>query len=139
MAGILFLPVFPQGSPYHVGGLQSLMTVTSLFTNMAGNIPFLMYQKEDVRWTDFCQRSVSNYDFSRVHYLCPAQIPTVSEPIPQVLWVSTLWVLLIAHCPSSLQNPQLKTTNTRIQMSVPLPQGGTNSDFVKVLQTCPGD
>ena len=29
----------PLGSGTHVGGLQSLMTVTSLFTDMAGNIP----------------------------------------------------------------------------------------------------
>ena len=29
MAGILFSPEFPQGSPAHVGGLQSLVTVTS--------------------------------------------------------------------------------------------------------------
>ena len=29
MADILFSPEFPQGSPAHVGGLQSLMTVTS--------------------------------------------------------------------------------------------------------------
>ena len=41
MADIL-LPEFPQGSLAHVGGLQSLMTVTSLFTDMAGNIPFLI-------------------------------------------------------------------------------------------------
>ena len=41
MADIL-LPEFPQGSLAQVGGLQSLMTVTSLFTDMAGNIPFLI-------------------------------------------------------------------------------------------------
>ena len=37
----LFLPVFSQGSPAHIGVLQLLMTVTSLFTDMIGNIPFL--------------------------------------------------------------------------------------------------
>ena len=41
MEGILFLPEFPQDSPAHIGGLQSLMTVTSLFTDMIGNTPFL--------------------------------------------------------------------------------------------------
>ena len=30
----------PQDSPVHTEGLQSLMTVTSLFTNMDGSIPF---------------------------------------------------------------------------------------------------
>ena len=34
-------PEFPQGSPAHLGGLQSPMTVTSFFMNMAGNIPFI--------------------------------------------------------------------------------------------------
>ena len=33
--------VFPPGFP---GGLEPLMTVTSLFTDMAGNIPFLSSQ-----------------------------------------------------------------------------------------------
>ena len=41
MADILFLPEFPQGSQARIEGLQSLMAVTCLFTDMAGNIPFL--------------------------------------------------------------------------------------------------
>ena len=41
MAGILFLPESPQNSSAHVGRLQSLMTVASLFTDMIGNTPFL--------------------------------------------------------------------------------------------------
>ena len=44
MTDILFLPEFPQGSPAHIGRLQSVMTVTSMFTDMAGNIPFLTLQ-----------------------------------------------------------------------------------------------
>ena len=32
---------FHQHLPAHSVGMQSLMTVTSLFTDMAGNIPFL--------------------------------------------------------------------------------------------------
>ena len=35
-------PELPWGSPAHTGGLQSL-TVTTLFTDMAGNISFLKY------------------------------------------------------------------------------------------------
>ena len=38
MAGILLLPECPLA---HSGGLESLMTMTSLFTDSAGNIPFL--------------------------------------------------------------------------------------------------
>ena len=38
MAGILLLPECPLA---HIGGLESLMTMTSLFTDSAGNIPFL--------------------------------------------------------------------------------------------------
>ena len=34
-------PEFPQGSQARIEGLQSLMAVTCLFTDMAGNIPFL--------------------------------------------------------------------------------------------------
>ena len=44
MAGILLLPEFLQGSPAHKGqgaGWESLKTMTFLFTDMAGNIPFL--------------------------------------------------------------------------------------------------
>ena len=33
---------FHQDLPAPTGGMQSLMTVTSLFTDMAGNIPFLI-------------------------------------------------------------------------------------------------
>ena len=40
MAGIL-LPECPEGSPTHLGGLWSLMTVTSLFTDITGNFPLL--------------------------------------------------------------------------------------------------
>ena len=50
MAGILFLPEFPQGSPADTG--ESLMTVESLFTEMAGNIPFLrfMHKAKPKEW-----------------------------------------------------------------------------------------
>ena len=41
MAGILFFPEFPQGSPAHTGGLQSLMAVTTMFTVRAENMAFL--------------------------------------------------------------------------------------------------
>ena len=41
MAGILFLVECPQGSLAHTGGLQSLMTMASLFPDVAGDIPFL--------------------------------------------------------------------------------------------------
>ena len=41
--GFFSLPQCPQGSRTHAGGLQSLMTVTSLFTDMPGNIPFLSF------------------------------------------------------------------------------------------------
>ena len=41
ITGILLLPECPLGSPAHIGELQSLMAVTSSFTDMAGNIPFL--------------------------------------------------------------------------------------------------
>lgn len=37
------LPQCPQGSQTHAGGLQSIMTVTPLFTYMPGNIPFLSF------------------------------------------------------------------------------------------------
>ena len=40
MAGILFFPEFPQGSPAQTGGLQSFMAVTSMFTVRAENMPF---------------------------------------------------------------------------------------------------
>ena len=40
ITGIILLPECPQGSPGHTGGLQALMTMTSLLTD-AGNIPFL--------------------------------------------------------------------------------------------------
>ena len=40
ITGIILLPECPQGSPGHTGGLQALITVTSLLTD-AGNIPFL--------------------------------------------------------------------------------------------------
>ena len=42
MASILLLPEFPQGSA-HIGGLQLVMTMVSMFTDMAGNIPFLRW------------------------------------------------------------------------------------------------
>ena len=45
MAGVLcFLPEFPQGSLWRgaVSGLQSLMAETSLFTDMASSILFLI-------------------------------------------------------------------------------------------------
>ena len=35
------LPGFPQGSPAHIGGLEWLMTVSSLLIDLADNIPFL--------------------------------------------------------------------------------------------------
>lgn len=41
MAGILYFPEFPQGSPVHTGGLPLLMTMLSLLTDKAGNIPLL--------------------------------------------------------------------------------------------------
>jgi len=41
MAGVLLLPEFPQGSLAYIGGLHLLMAVTSLFTDMAGSVPFL--------------------------------------------------------------------------------------------------
>lgn len=52
MAGILFLPEFPQGLPADTGELQSLMTVKSLFTEMAGNSPFLrfMHKAKPKEW-----------------------------------------------------------------------------------------
>ena len=37
----IFLTEFPQGSPAQLWWLWLLVTVTSLFTDMAGNIPFL--------------------------------------------------------------------------------------------------
>ena len=42
MAGILFLPGCPYGSPAHIGELQSLMTVTSFFIDIVGSIPMLI-------------------------------------------------------------------------------------------------
>ena len=36
-----FLPKFPWGSPGDIGGPQSLMTATSLFTDTAGSIQYL--------------------------------------------------------------------------------------------------
>ena len=47
LAGILFLPECP-------GGLESLMTVTSLFTDMAGNTPFLTCVKIYVYMYNIC-------------------------------------------------------------------------------------
>ena len=41
-AGILLFPELPQNSPAPIGGLQSLMIVTSLFTDMAGAFHFTM-------------------------------------------------------------------------------------------------
>ena len=41
VVGILLLPECSSGSPAHIGGLELLMTVTSLFIDMAGNTPFL--------------------------------------------------------------------------------------------------
>ena len=38
MAGIV-LPGHPPGSEIHTGGLESRMVVTSVFIDMAGNIP----------------------------------------------------------------------------------------------------
>ena len=43
MAGLLPLPEFPEGSPSHIGGLQSPMTVTYLFTDTVGHIQFLIH------------------------------------------------------------------------------------------------
>ena len=40
-ADTLLLPDFPEGSLAHAGELQLLMTLTSLFTDTAGNSPFL--------------------------------------------------------------------------------------------------
>ena len=46
MAGLLFLPEFPQACLMaHVKGLQLLVTVTSLLTDMEGNIPPLAPQR----------------------------------------------------------------------------------------------
>ena len=42
------LPEFPQGSLAHLGELQLLMTMKALFTDMAGNIPFMNGHK--VTW-----------------------------------------------------------------------------------------
>ena len=39
--GIFLQPECPEGSGSQMGGLQSLMTMTPLFTDVAGNIPFL--------------------------------------------------------------------------------------------------
>ena len=44
MTDILFLPEVLQGSLAHIGRLRSGMTVTFMFTDMAGNIPFLTLQ-----------------------------------------------------------------------------------------------
>ena len=41
IAGILLLLECPEGSGAHIGRLQSLMTVTSLFADKAGSSPFL--------------------------------------------------------------------------------------------------
>ena len=41
IAGILLLLDCPECSGAHIGRLQSLMTVTSLFADMAGSSPFL--------------------------------------------------------------------------------------------------
>jgi len=41
MADFLLLSEYSLGSLAHIEGLQLLMTVASLFTDMAGNIPFL--------------------------------------------------------------------------------------------------
>ena len=49
MAGILFLLMFPPDSSAHFGELQSLMTVTSLFTDTTGNIPFLRSLAEEMK------------------------------------------------------------------------------------------
>ena len=44
-----FLPEFPQGSPaHHWWWLGSLMTVASLFTDMAGPSPFLIYETHTI-------------------------------------------------------------------------------------------
>ena len=40
----LFFPGFPQGSLAHIAGLQSLVAVTSLFADMAGNTPCLTWE-----------------------------------------------------------------------------------------------
>ena len=42
VTGILPLPECPWGSPDHGGGLESLMTMTSLFPDMAGSTPYLI-------------------------------------------------------------------------------------------------
>ena len=49
--GNSFLPKFPQGSPTHYPlWLQLLMTVTFLFTDMAGNIQFLKFKNMGMLW-----------------------------------------------------------------------------------------
>ena len=45
MAGLLFFPEFPQDSLAHIAGLQSLVAVTSLFADMAGNAPCLTRER----------------------------------------------------------------------------------------------
>lgn len=44
-AGLLFFPEFPQDSLAHIAGLQSLVAVTSLFADMAGNAPCLTRER----------------------------------------------------------------------------------------------
>ena len=47
-----FLPESIQGLPAHIGGLKSLTIVTSLFTDMAGIISFLIHyvRSFDISW-----------------------------------------------------------------------------------------
>lgn len=47
MAGFPFFPEFPQGGLSHVGGLQLLTTMTSLFTDVAGNAAILICWTQD--------------------------------------------------------------------------------------------
>jgi len=60
IAGTVFLPGCP-------GGLELLTTVTSLFTDMAGNTPFLSSQigglcrwRRQLRWEDLSQQRLFN-------------------------------------------------------------------------------
>ena len=68
MAGILFLLMFPPGSSAHFGELQSLMTVTSLFTDTAGTIPFLRSLAEEMKaGPPLCPLSLVGPDLLSAH------------------------------------------------------------------------
>ena len=70
MPGILLLEC-PQDSGTHIGGLESLMSVTSLFTDMAGNIPFLtnihITNKLDISQYSIAVLSVVSLVILRIH------------------------------------------------------------------------